>query len=113
MPEKVVLFYNNLLKNNNGKGVIIAIHSSIPLKLKGDSYGTASIYDPLGNIVCKGLPIKQANSNSKVDYGIYWDGLNKNNRIVGRGSYLVKINTCDINGNTHSLKTKLGIIGMD
>lgn len=110
MPSKVVTFYNNLLKNNSGNGVIIAVHSSIPLKPKGDSFGTAIIYDPLGNIVCKGLQLKEANSNTKVDYGIYWNGLNHNGRIVGRGSYLVKINASDMDGKAHLLSIKLGVI---
>ncbi len=101
-------YYSNLIKDN-AKGVIVAVSSSIPLKKINDTYGTAEIYDALGNIVAEHLGINLANNNTKTEYGLFWNCMNKHNRIVGQGTYLVRIKTVDLKGNSHSLTTKIGI----
>ncbi len=110
---KVASFYENVLKSNSNNGVIIALNSSIPLKINGNSYGTATIFDPVGNVVRSDLQVVLANSKTKTDYGIIWDGANKNSRRVGIGSYLVRIKVCDIQEKNHLLSVKLGIVDRD
>lgn len=110
---KVASFYENVLKVNSNNGVIIAVNSSIPLKVNGDSYGTATIFDPVGNVVRSDLRVVMANSYTKTDYGIFWDGTNKNNRRVGAGSYLIRIKVCDIQGKDHVVSVKVGVVDKD
>jgi flagellar hook assembly protein FlgD len=50
-------------------------------------FGTAAIYDPVGNLVKSDAFIK----NADVDrvYYVLWDGINRNHRRVAPGSYLI------------------------
>ncbi len=88
------------IKQNSGK--IIAIDTKHPfdtLKRNGEpvidekdgkpAFGTAMIYDAVGNLVKADLFIKKA----AVDrvYYIFWDGTNRNHRRVARGGYLTGI----------------------
>jgi hypothetical protein len=105
LPTEVSSIYGSLL---NGKsGTIIAINSLKPLEKHPDgNFGSACIYDAVGNLVKSNLPIKQASKAST--YGVVWDGTNMNNRIVGNGTYLMMFTTKS-EGNTQKQKVKIGI----
>jgi hypothetical protein len=108
LPQKVLANYANIIKNNRN-GVIIAINSSIPLKKGKNGFGTAIIYDAVGNVVAKDIVIDQANNQVVTDYGFHWSGLNRNNRRVGRGTYLAVIRIIDIKDVPHNPTVKLGV----
>ena len=64
--------------------------------------GTLSIFDVLGNAVLKGITLSTDNSGNLF---FTWNGYNRNNRIVGSGTYKAVIVTEDsINGSlTHEI----------
>lgn len=105
---ETINYYSNLIKDNT-RGVIVAVGSSIPLKNINGTYGTAEIYDAVGNIVADHLGLKPANNDTRTEYGLFWNFTNRQNRIIGLGTYLVRIHTVDVKGNSHSLTTKIGI----
>ncbi|MBN1577629.1 MAG: hypothetical protein JW913_13805 [Chitinispirillaceae bacterium] len=79
------------IKENTGK--VIGINTLKPfdtVKVNGeDAFGTATIYDAVGNLVNTDLPIKKSARSDRVYY-VVWDGTNRNGRRVGRGSYLIR-----------------------
>jgi Legume lectin domain len=113
LPSQILSYYSNVIKNSNGNGVIVAVHSSVPLQQFGEHFGNAIIYDALGNIVCRGLKLNVANKSTTTDYGIYWNGMNENGRMVGQGTYLVKVAVVDIKGNESILNLKVGVVASD
>jgi hypothetical protein len=110
LPSEIRSFYENVITASNGTGVIIAVYSSIPLQATGGSYGVATIYDALGNIIRGSLELKAANSMSKTSYGVYWNGTNRNSRTVGPGTYLARMTVIDIKGIKRVLQIKLGVV---
>jgi hypothetical protein len=108
LPPNVIANYENIIKNNRN-GVIVAISSSIPLKKDKNGFGSAIIYDAVGNIVAKDIIIDQANKLVITDYGFHWNCLNQNNRRVGRGTYLIIIRVVDIKDIPHNATVKLGV----
>jgi hypothetical protein len=100
--------YANIIKNNR-TGVLIAIKSSIPLKGEKSGFGSAIIYDAVGNIVSKNIVIDQANNLVNTEYGFHWNCLNLNKRRVGNGTYLAVIRTVDIKGVSHNATVKIGV----
>jgi hypothetical protein len=113
VPAQFLSYYSNVIKNSNSNGVIIAVRSSVPLKQSGEFFGKVTIYDALGNIVCTDLKLNTANVSTKTDYGIYWNGMNRHGRIVGPGTYLVRVSVADIKGNVSVLDLKIGVTGSD
>ena len=99
--------YGNIIKNNR-TGVIIVIKSSIPLKNQ-NGFGSALIYDAVGNVVSKNIAIEQANNLVNTEYGFHWNCLNQNRRRVGNGTYLAVIHTVDIKGISHKATVKIGV----
>jgi hypothetical protein len=55
----------------------------------------------------KGIELKK--STGKQEYGYFWDGLNKNGRRVGSGTYLLIVKMVDNDGVMHERKLKLGV----
>jgi len=108
LPLKTVQFYSNVIESNT-IGVVVAVNSTIPLMNTNGAYGTADIYDAVGNMVASHLELKLANSGSRTDYGLFWNCTNKHNRIVGNGTYLVMIKTENVKGKSQVLKTKVGV----
>jgi fibro-slime domain-containing protein len=49
------------------------------------------IYDAVGNIVRKDLPVFRSKNRNEGLYFFFWDGHNENNRTVGAGTYLAVI----------------------
>jgi hypothetical protein len=88
-------------------GTIIGITSIKPFqKLSDGSYGSAVIYDAVGNLIQKNLPVQKTKTGSY--YYAHWDGRNKHNRVVGEGTYLL-ILTSSTDGNRYINKTKIGV----
>ncbi len=108
LPQQVLANYVNIIKNNRN-GAIIAISSTIPLKKGTSGYGTAIIYDAVGNIVTKDIIIEQANDQVITEYGFHWNCMNRNNRRVGKGTYLAVIHVVDIKGVSRNLTVKIGV----
>lgn len=98
---------------DGNKGTVIRLEvKGKPLKiLKGVSkidsaYGRVVVYDVVGNLIRKDLYIFRVEGN---DYGIYWDGYNKNGRAVGRGTYLFSVLTADVDNKSYKNQFKIGI----
>jgi hypothetical protein len=108
LPPKVIDNYANIIKNYRN-GAIIAISSTIPLKKGASGYGSAVIYDAVGNLVAKDIIIEQANDQVITDYGFHWNCKNQNNRQVGKGTYLAVIHLVDIKGASHNYTVKIGV----
>jgi fibro-slime domain-containing protein len=92
-------------------GVIIAVYiKGTPLKPvegQSSSYGKARLYDAMGNIVRNDLEVyKTAND---TDYGIYWDLRNKNNRLVGPGTYLAEFSVKNQADQEEMFSLKIGV----
>ncbi len=88
-------------------GVLVSVFSNRQLKkISGNSYGKAVIYDAVGNLV-EQLDL-QATKDTTL-YGIMWDGTNKFNRLVGTGTYLMRINITNSAGSKKIISEKLGI----
>jgi hypothetical protein len=107
---KVSGLYENILKDQNS-GALIAVRSTKRLKkLSGDesAYGTATIYDAVGNIV-KDLILRKGNNNDSTSYGMVWDGTNNKNRAVGGGMYLVIIKFTNTEDISRSFTRKIGV----
>lgn len=58
---------------------------------KDSSFGSANVYDPVGNLVRKDLPVFKSESDQLVYY-LIWDGMNRHGRRVGSGAYLIIFN---------------------
>lgn len=97
LPENILKIFTPVITAQNAKdgtslsseGVIIAINiKGNPLEpIAEKSYAKALLYDATGNIVRNDLEVYKA---TDTDFGIYWDLRNKNNRLVGSGTYLAK-----------------------
>lgn len=109
---KVKTLFSNVI-NNNSNGMLIAVRSTAKLeKVPGttDEYGTGFIYDAVGNLVTT-IKMKKANSNSKdsTNYGFLWDCRNSNQRLVGIGTYLIKIRFKEVSGQDRVFTRKMGV----
>lgn len=107
---KARVLYENILKDQNN-GALIAVRSTTRLKkLPGDadSYGSAIIYDAVGNIV-KSLVLRKGNDNDSVSYGMVWDGTNNKNRAVGGGMYLINIKITNTEDVSRTFNRKIGV----
>lgn len=92
----------------NEHGVAITIR---PLGAMGDisniTEATVVIYDMLGNTVVGTTPFKK--NIAENIYYFTWNGLNKNNRKVGTGTYLGVIRIFDRNNPIPAEKIKIGV----
>jgi hypothetical protein len=113
VPAHILSYYSNVVKNSNENGVLIAVNSLVPLKQSGEHFGNIIIYDALGNIVCRSLKLNTANISTKTDYGLYWNGKNEHGRMVGQGTFLVRVHVVDIKGKESVLDLKIGVVGSD
>jgi hypothetical protein len=90
------------------KGVIILIKSSELLLPQDSVSAKISIYDQVGNAVLKDEKCVSTSENGKLLY--LWNGVNKNGRYVGEGTYLAVVNIKVSNGVSQNIKTKIGIL---
>ena len=103
-------YYTKLLQNRE-RGMLISVLSTQPLEVvpdDPDSYGTALVYDAVGNIV-KRLNLQRANDFESTTYGMIWDGTNDQNRTVAGGVYLLKLKILFEGGISRVLTKKIGI----
>jgi hypothetical protein len=112
VPPAIQTIYRNVIMRQSGDlttpGSIVRIQTKRPLAPAADgSYGTAYLYDAVANLVRADLRVYQA--SGPTDYGVFWDGRNRNNRFVGTGTYLLVIETKDIDGKKKSSRAKIGI----
>ena len=115
--KAIINFYQNVLSNARASGpvtgALIGITSTNPLVQRSNgSYGSAVVYDALGNIVAKGLRVDKAGSpavSDHVSYGVYWDCRNRDGRLVGGGTYLIAISTTDVNNAVRVDRIKIGV----
>lgn len=114
IPSATYEFYTNVAAGKT-KGTIIGIGTKKPLACRENCdsprarYGEAWIYDAVGNLIAERLPVSQANAGTTRDYGIFWDGANRNGRFVGGGGYLVVIEAEDIDGTALNETMKIGV----
>jgi hypothetical protein len=103
-------YYSNIVTSSD-KGVLISVQSTTPFQgdvNNPDSYGTACIYDAVGNAI-KQLHLQKANDFDSTTYGMVWDGTNNQNRKVGGGVYLLKVNVKNTAGIARILTKKIGL----
>lgn len=104
--ENVLVQYES--KNLGARsGILITVHSKKPLLEKKKSFGTAMIYDALGNVIMKSVELKRAYNSQ--EYALIWNGMNEKGRIVGSGTYLMFITITDIDGKTYLEKRHIGV----
>lgn len=89
-------------------GVIILIKSSELLLPQDSVSANISIYDQVGNAVLKDGQCVSTSENGKLLY--IWNGVNKNGRYVGDGTYVAVVNVNVTNGISRTIKTKIGIL---
>jgi hypothetical protein len=111
IDSRILQAYSNVVKDKT-YGAVIGVHSLIPLKevsvgSNDRAYGKAEIYDAVGNLVQSSLPV-EGTGRSGV-YGIYWNVKNRNERLVGNGTYLLIVTTTDINDAKSTRRIKLGV----
>ncbi|MBD3393720.1 MAG: hypothetical protein GF418_16410, partial [Chitinivibrionales bacterium] len=107
LPPSTLSFYENVIGDKN-YGMVVGITTRKPLKRDGSGgYGTAAVYDAVGNLVIDGLALKQADTYK--DYGVVWDGRNTNGRIVGSGGYLLVVSCTDVSGNKVTKSMMVGV----
>jgi hypothetical protein len=113
LPEKVRTLFSNVISENNKNGMLIAVRSTAKLqKVSGtsDQFGTGYIYDAVGNLVTT-IKMLKANKNSSdsTNYGFIWDCRNRDQRIVGYGTYLIKIRFNEASGQQRVFTRKIGV----
>jgi hypothetical protein len=70
--------------NPPSTGTVVEIRAIKPVVVASSRM---DVYDIVGNVVCEKLPV-YGRTDYEGTYEIFWDGRNKNNRIVGPGTYL-------------------------
>ena len=89
-------------------GVIILIKSSEPLLPQDSVSANISIYDQVGNALLKNEQCVSISEDGRLLY--IWNGVNKNGRYVGEGTYVAVVNVKVSNGVSQTIKTKIGIL---
>jgi hypothetical protein len=109
LPGPIRQFYANVLTRDPAAlGTIVGIQTVRPLQPHADgTFGKVRLYDQLANLVRKDLALSQA--AGVTAYGTFWNGRNENGRYVGSGTYLMVIDTKDIDGKTKTMRVKIGI----
>jgi hypothetical protein len=92
----------------NQDGVLVHVITVKPLEVStGNNYGSAVVYDAVGNMVKDNLPLIKGPTYK--DYGAFWDGANQSGRETGAGTYLMVISVKDIEGTRYVRKAKIGV----
>jgi hypothetical protein len=109
IPDAVQKYYQEVISHApNTPGALIAIKTARPLDQNADgTFGKVRVYDAVANIVRDDLHMYRA--AIVTDYGVFWDGRNRNGRYVGNGTYLMTIETKDIEGRKKTMRTKIGV----
>lgn len=105
--QRVLDKYRNVIPDG-GVGVLIVITAKIPLLPDEEgNFGSAVIYDAVGNAIAKNLEVKQAQDFRH--YGIFWDLKNRNRRLVGSGTYVGIVSLASGDGVKIVAQTKIGV----
>jgi hypothetical protein len=86
-----------------GTGTAIIMRPTTPMD-EGRMNGTIVIYDALGNRV-----VNTALRPHNDEFFYSWNGTNRQNRIVGTGSYLAVVSIFDDNNLIYARKVKIGV----
>ncbi len=101
-------FYANVLNGiPSPRGVLVAIRARKPLKEYKERFGSAKIFDAVGNCIVSDLPIKMAAGFQ--DYGLFWNLHTNRGRRVSPGSYLCVVRVTDIDGRSIRETVKIGV----
>jgi len=103
--QQTLDYYHNIIRGQN-KGILIVMNTPKPLIETNGSFGTAIIYDAVGNIV-NIYPILKSNEN--LSYGVFWNGRNRKGRLVGPGGYLTMFKAKQIDDKSLIGSIKIGI----
>jgi hypothetical protein len=96
--------------SNDGKGVLIAATAPRRIREKnGKPDATIVIYDAVGNVVFKSQPNDVALTADGNTFGFVWNGKNSKGRIVGPGTYLVRMAGTQSDGTKFSDQRKVGV----
>lgn len=90
--------------------LVILTPDTSRIKSKVSVTASYSIFDAVGNIICKN-DLKKFNDNqdiTKFNY-FFWDGHNKKGRLVGTGTYIAVITVRDENGGATVKKLRIGL----
>ncbi|MFP4162662.1 MAG: fibro-slime domain-containing protein [Chitinispirillaceae bacterium] len=101
-------FYRNVIGEKR-TGILIGIESNKPLRedING-SFGKVVIYDAVGNVVMnESVDLKEAKAANA--YGFVWDGTNEKGRLVGPGTYLLRVNGVMVDGKSYFNQKKIGV----
>jgi|GEM_PF-3281647 len=107
-PQSIRNTYKDLIGNYD-EGMIITVTAKKNLKKNSSGFfGQVIIYDAVGNIVVKGISLRQVGNS--LEYGFIWNCANENKRRVAAGTYLmvVKVTSAD-NGEQMTDSKKIGI----
>jgi hypothetical protein len=106
LPQSKRGKFEEIIGNKNG--ILVTVFSNKKLNpVYNDSYGKAVLYDAVGNIVTE-LELQNAKSDTTL-YGFVWDGTNFNHRLVGTGTYLMRMKVTNSVGAKKVLTEKLGV----
>lgn len=89
-------------------GVVVQIKSGERVLPQDSVNASISIYDQVGNAVVKDDKCAITSENGKLLY--IWNGVNRNGRYVGDGTYVAVITVKVSNGVSRTVKTKIGIL---
>ncbi|HEX2957739.1 MAG TPA: hypothetical protein VHO70_12970, partial [Chitinispirillaceae bacterium] len=102
-------FIRNQFKNGSvPNGLLVLIKANETILPQDSMSAHISIYDQVGNAVLKNDECVAISESGKLLY--IWNGVNRNGRYVGDGTYVAIINVKVSNGVSHSIKTKIGIL---
>jgi hypothetical protein len=106
LPQNKRAKYQSIIGNKNG--ILVSVFSNRKLKpVSENSFGKAVLYDGVGNIVNE-LKLQSSNTDTTL-YGFVWDGTNSSNRLVGTGTYLMRMKVANSSGRKKILSEKLGV----
>jgi hypothetical protein len=105
IPNVITNQFNNGAVTN---GVVVQIKSGERVLPQDSVNASISIYDQVGNAVVKDDKCAVTKENGKFLY--IWNGVNRNGRYVGDGTYVAVISVKVSNGVSRTIKTKIGIL---
>lgn len=118
LPPATREIYKNVLQSVTTNAItMVAVQTPEPLVVYNNgtggmegpkSYAQVLVYDALGNIVRRDLPLIRA--NNALTYGVVWDGTNDRNRYVGGGGYLFILSGKLVSGKAYISKQKVGVL---
>jgi archaellum component FlaF (FlaF/FlaG flagellin family) len=113
LPAEVRMRYANVIGDKQ-EGMLVSVISKKPLvpftdkpKDGKESYGKATIYDAVGNLMASGVDLLKASTST--NYGLFWEARNRNGRKVEGGIYLAVVKFRDIDNNSYIKNIKLGV----